>query len=140
VAQIEINAQDERLLSPEETARLLGVSIYTLREWRGSQGRGPDYVKVAAQIKYPVAALCEYLEGRVRRRTPPDPFYRRTLIEALGEKHLGLCKLVEEAIGRRIPYPQIAAEIRERWGERVSPQALSNFYRRRVWAKKFEPK
>lgn len=63
------------------------------------------------------------------------PFYRRTRIEQLGEKHPGLRDFVEEQQRRRVPHPQIAAAVLEKWGEVVSEQVLSNFYRLRVWPK-----
>ena len=61
------------------------------------------------------------------------PFYRQTKIEKLGEKHPGLRDFVEERQRRRAPYRQIIAEILNKWGEVVSTQVLSNFYKLRVW-------
>ncbi len=127
--------REERLLTPQETARLLAVRVETLERWRYSGHRGPAFVKVEGRIKYPLPVIRHYLAERTRAWTPGAPFYRRTRIEELGEKHPGLCEFVEQAQRRRIPNGQIAAEVLARWGEKVSLQVLSNFYRLRVWRK-----
>jgi hypothetical protein len=80
-------------------------------------------------------ALREYVAQHTRVRTPSAPFYRRTRIEELGEKHPGLPDFVEEQQRRRVRHRQIVAAILERWNERVSDQVLSNFYRLRIWPK-----
>jgi hypothetical protein len=61
------------------------------------------------------------------------PFYRRTRIEELGEKHPGLLGYVVDCQQRRVPSPQIAAFILKNWAEVVSEQVLHNFYVLRVW-------
>jgi len=61
------------------------------------------------------------------------PFYRRTKVEELGEKHPALREFVEERLARRVPNPQIAAAVLEQWGETLSEQVLSNHYQLRVW-------
>ncbi len=69
----------ERLLTPREAARLLGVSPYTLHGWRGRNprcGRGPEFIRVGGlpsggsrhgRIRYRLAALRQFIEeGTVR--------------------------------------------------------------------------
>lgn len=127
--------QDERLLTPKEAAYLLGASVQTLRWWRRSPDRGPVFVKVEGRIKYPLPALREYKARHTTARMPSPPFYRQSKIEELGEKHPGLREFIEVRQRRRVPHRVIAAEVLSRWGEKVSPQVLSNFYRSRVWPK-----
>jgi hypothetical protein len=66
---------------------------------------------------------------------PSAPYYHLTKIEQLGQKHPGLRELVEQRQRRRVSWRLIAAEVFERWGETVSAQVLSNFYRLRVFPK-----
>jgi hypothetical protein len=63
-------------------------------------------------------------------------FYRRTRVEELGLAHPGLLEFVEQASRDRMPFPQIAAAIREQYEEEISPQTLSNHYLLRIWKKK----
>jgi hypothetical protein len=57
-------------------------------------------------------------------RTPSAPFYRRTKIEELGERHLGLCGYVEECQRRRtgtgIPL-SLRHHLAPLWAERTAP-------------------
>ena len=127
---------EDRLMPASDAAKLLAVRESRLRSWRRSRsGRGPSFITVGGSVRYSVHALREYLAEHTRVRTPSAPFYRRTRIEQLGEKHPGLRDLVEEQQHRRVPHRQIAAAILEKWGEVVSEQVLSNFYRLRVWPK-----
>lgn len=41
----------DELLTPEETAALLKVTVRTLRYWR-EQGTGPQYVRVGRRVRY----------------------------------------------------------------------------------------
>jgi len=61
-----------RLLSPQETADLLGVSATTLSVWRC---RGPEelpYVKVGSRVMYRQSDIDNYLEDRTRRFPAPE--------------------------------------------------------------------
>jgi excisionase family DNA binding protein len=52
---------EDRLLSPEEVAEMLGVPVGTLANWR-YQGRGPAFVKIGRHVRYrrsDVAGLVE---------------------------------------------------------------------------------
>lgn len=47
-----------RYLSVGQTARLLGVSVRTLRRWRQTEGMGPAFVQFSARtVKYDAAAV-----------------------------------------------------------------------------------
>jgi excisionase family DNA binding protein len=50
------------LLTPKEVARLTGLSIDTLAQWR-SQKRGIPYLKVGHAVRYDPADVQTYLEG-----------------------------------------------------------------------------
>jgi len=126
-------SEQDYLLSPRDAAQLLGVAVGTLRRWR-YEHRGPPFIKVEGSFRYSLKALRAYLAARTKVRTSA-PFYRRTKIEELGEKHPGLRRFVEERQRRRESWRVIAAEVFERWGETVSAQVLSNFYRLRVFPK-----
>jgi predicted DNA-binding transcriptional regulator AlpA len=53
----------ETLLDEKELARLLRVSIGTLRFWRGI-GRGPRYRKIGQLVRYAPSDVHEWLNGR----------------------------------------------------------------------------
>jgi hypothetical protein len=55
------------LLSPKETAKILGRPESTLRYWR-SMGVGPDWIKLEGRVHYDAEDLVEYI--RRGRRTP----------------------------------------------------------------------
>lgn len=48
------------LLTEQETADLLGVSVKTLPIWR-HRGQGPDYIKVESAVRYKLSDLREYI-------------------------------------------------------------------------------
>jgi len=50
------------LLTPEQVARLTGLSMDTLAQWR-SQRRGIPYLKVGRTVRYDPADVQRYLEG-----------------------------------------------------------------------------
>lgn len=41
----------EQLLDEQDVAKLLKLSVHTLRQWR-SAGRGPNYVKLGSNVRY----------------------------------------------------------------------------------------
>jgi predicted DNA-binding transcriptional regulator AlpA len=53
----------ETLLDEKELARLIRVSIGTLRYWR-SEGRGPRFRKVGQLVRYAPSDISEWLESR----------------------------------------------------------------------------
>lgn len=54
------------LLTPDEVAKLLGLSTKTLAEWR-SQGKGPDFVRLRRNIRYRLADIKAYLAENIVR-------------------------------------------------------------------------
>ena len=69
--------------SPEETAALLGVTTRTLAAWRKAD-TGPAYVRVGNAIRYPEAALIEWLSANI---TLPrgSPLARARVAQAVGQ-------------------------------------------------------
>ena len=68
-----MNALDQATttVSPDETARRMGITRDTLANWR-IEGKGPPYVKVGARVRYRLIDLAEYLASEVRTSTS-DP-------------------------------------------------------------------
>ena len=56
--ELNVNAVDER-----KAARVLGVAVQTLRNWR-HQRRGPAYVKMGRSVRYEINDLVEYLKKK----------------------------------------------------------------------------
>lgn len=52
-----------RFLDPAESGEYLGLSVATLANWR-SAGTGPEYLKVGGRIRYRLADLDAFVEGR----------------------------------------------------------------------------
>lgn len=61
---------NDRLYRPREVADLLEVSVSTLTRWRRER-RGPPFVRVGNQVRYPGDMLDRYLRGW--RAVDPDP-------------------------------------------------------------------
>lgn len=55
------------LLTPEEVAQRLRVSVLTLANWR-SAGRGPAFVKVGRTVRYEESAIEAYLKQQTVER------------------------------------------------------------------------
>lgn len=66
----QVGEQSEfRLLRELEAAKVLGVSLRSLQQYR-LDGRGPEYVQIMdRRIGYTMEALQEWVKGRVRRNT-----------------------------------------------------------------------
>jgi predicted DNA-binding transcriptional regulator AlpA len=56
------------VLTPRDTAKHLSCSERTL-ERRREEGDGPPYVKIGGAVRYPLAALEEWLTEQTRRST-----------------------------------------------------------------------
>jgi predicted DNA-binding transcriptional regulator AlpA len=54
----------EPLLNEFAVAKSLGLSVTTLRKWRGN-GAGPKYLKIGGSVRYRAEDLQEYLDSRV---------------------------------------------------------------------------
>ena len=59
------------LVNEAEAARMLGLSVKTLRRWRWA-GRPPRFVKVGAAVRYDPADLEAFIEAG-RRTSTSDP-------------------------------------------------------------------
>jgi len=53
----------ETLLNEKQLSRLIGVSIGTLRFWRG-EGKGPRYRKVGQLVRYAPSDVNDWLRRR----------------------------------------------------------------------------
>lgn len=61
----------EKLLTPQETAKVLQVSVATLRDWR-RKGKGPAASKISGRtIRYSETVIKDWLES-VRRTQPAE--------------------------------------------------------------------
>lgn len=58
-----------KLLSADEVASYLDVSVATLDRWR-SEGTGPNYIKAGNGIRYPENCVAEYVQAQLQL---PDP-------------------------------------------------------------------
>ena len=63
-----ISTTIDRLFTPAETAKLLGLSLSWLAKAR-LRGDGPRYVKVGRLVRYPESAIRDYLKARTRNST-----------------------------------------------------------------------
>lgn len=55
--------QKETYLKDVEAAKVVGLSVQTLRNYR-FHGKGPDYVKRGRSVRYPYSALIEWMESK----------------------------------------------------------------------------
>ena len=56
------------LINEHEAARLLGLSVKTLRRWRWA-GRPPSFFKIGAAVRYDPAELAAFIEAGRRSST-----------------------------------------------------------------------
>jgi hypothetical protein len=59
------------LLNPKAAAAFLGLSEWTLAEWR-CRGGGPRYIKAGNRVRYAPAALQAWIEGNTCTSTSDD--------------------------------------------------------------------
>ena len=65
--------QIEALITPEEAARTLGVSVKCLSNWRLRGGGGPKFIKISYnRVRYRPRDLFTWIEARVRTSTSDD--------------------------------------------------------------------
>ena len=63
---VKMNA--DKILDERSAAKLLGLSVFTLRNWR-HQLRGPSYVKLGRSVRYRLEDLENFISGsRVNRQ------------------------------------------------------------------------
>lgn len=65
---------DNDLITTAETAKLLGVRVETLSNWR-NLGRGPKYLRIARKIYYRAAEIREFIESSI-----VDPAARKAAV------------------------------------------------------------
>jgi hypothetical protein len=73
--------QDDRLLTDEEAAPLLGIKPATLATLR-SQGRGPRYYKDGRLVRYTPRFIKEYLQTCLRTPEPASVRRQRRALAA----------------------------------------------------------
>ena len=56
------------LINEHEAARILGLSVKTLRRWRWA-GRPPSVLKIGAAVRYDPAELASFIEAARRTST-----------------------------------------------------------------------
>ena len=61
----------ERLINEHEAARVLGLSVKTLRRWRWS-GKPPSFYKIGAAVRYDLGTLRDFIAAGGRKSTS-DP-------------------------------------------------------------------
>lgn len=54
---------ETNLHTPKETSAQLDVEVTTLAKWR-SRGCGPSYAKIGGKVRYPAAAISEFIASR----------------------------------------------------------------------------
>ncbi len=59
------------LVAEAEAARILGLSVKTLRRWRWA-GRGPCFVKIGSAVRYDPRDLAAFIDAG-RRTSTSDP-------------------------------------------------------------------
>lgn len=82
LARVE-RAKADRLLTADEVARFLRVSVFTLKWWRTKKHlAGPDFIRVGHLVRYPVRELLTWLSVNSTACTWPrvsmgnDPKFR----------------------------------------------------------------
>lgn len=58
--------KSHQMLTPEEVAQLLRISVSTLRIWRKNPYSGPRWVEVGGNIRYRLADVERYLSENTR--------------------------------------------------------------------------
>jgi excisionase family DNA binding protein len=60
-----ITNQIEKLLTPEQTAEILGISSETLNVWRCTKRYPLPYVKVGRLVRYRMSDLNQFIESQL---------------------------------------------------------------------------
>jgi excisionase family DNA binding protein len=60
----------EPLLTPTETAALLGMSKGTLEVWRCTKRYPLDFIKIGGRVRYRLSDVQKFIESRVNRCGP----------------------------------------------------------------------
>jgi predicted site-specific integrase-resolvase len=67
---IDRNGEDavQRLMTPRQLAKLLGVEVNTLAKWRSS-GTGPEFLKYGSAVRYDERDIARFINDSRRRST-----------------------------------------------------------------------
>lgn len=60
---IRTSLQLNALLTEREVAGLYHISLSTVRRWR-QKGKGPDFIKLGASVRYERAAVLSWVDAR----------------------------------------------------------------------------
>lgn len=60
---------DQEPLRPAQVAKMLGVTTNTLAIWR-HYGRGPSYLKIGRQVRYPRELVDQFTESSLHTCNP----------------------------------------------------------------------
>lgn len=62
------NSVTPALVNEHEAARVLGISVLTLRRWRWA-GRPPEFLKIGSAVRYDPAVLASFVDSCRRSST-----------------------------------------------------------------------
>jgi excisionase family DNA binding protein len=65
-----VQVDDDPLLSPEELADYLGVSLQTVYRWAAT-GVGPNRIKVGRHTRYRLSMINAWLDSRTKQAQVP---------------------------------------------------------------------
>lgn len=54
---------EREMLNETEVAKILSLSVWTLRAWRAKGDRGPRFVRISNRCRYPARDLAAYVRG-----------------------------------------------------------------------------
>jgi len=61
---------DERILTEQEAAQFIGVTVHALRAWRWRKKEGPSYLKLGSCVRYRLRDLEAHLESHLVKGSP----------------------------------------------------------------------
>jgi Helix-turn-helix domain len=61
---------EERVLTEQEAARFVGVTVHALRAWRWRKKDGPAYLKLGSCVRYRMRDLEAHLESHLVKSVP----------------------------------------------------------------------
>ena len=62
-----MNSEQTKLMTPQEVADFIGVSVETLNVWRATRRYNLPYVKVGRLVRYKMRDILAFLEERTRQ-------------------------------------------------------------------------
>lgn len=61
----------EALLTPEQAAQVLGLSVKTLATWRSTGRQALPFIRCGGRVRYRRSDVAAWLEGQARTSTAP---------------------------------------------------------------------